>query len=287
MTTPKLALPELSPSQASKELTHNQALAILDQLAMPRVVDKDLTAPPGSPANGALYIVATGGTGAWAGKDGYLAWWLTSVAAWTFLAPSLGMSVRVMDELDSSNIPKIYGRTASSWVEQSGMANPMSAAGDLITGGASGTPQRLPSAANGKVLKLVAGSPAWADEAGGSITQSIIIACSDESSALTTGTGKVTFRMPFGFTLSGIRGSLTTAQISGSLLTVNVKENGTTILSTKLTFDNTEKTTTTAATAPVISDANLADDSEITIDIDQVGDGTAKGLKISMIGVKV
>lgn len=75
------------------------------------------------------------------------------------------------------------------------------------------------------------------------------------------------------------------AWFSGSIFTVDVNEGGTSILSTKLTIDNTEKTSTTAVTAPVISDTSLANDSEITIDIDQVGDGTAKGLKVYLIGV--
>lgn len=123
--------------------------------------------------------------------------------------------------------------------------------------------------------------------AGAGGTQSIIIACSDETTALAAGTSKVTFRMPYAFTLLAVRASLTTAQTSGSIITVDINEGGSTILSTKLTIDNTEKTSTTAATAPVISDANLADDAEITIDIDQVGDGTAKGLKVALIGVKV
>ena len=114
--------------------------------------------------------------------------------------------------------------------------------------------------------------------------QSLIVACSDEATALTAGTGKVTFRMPYAFTLSGVRASLTTAQTSGALLTVNIKEGGVSILSTKITLDNTEKTSTTAATPPVLSDTALADDAEITVDIDQVGDGTAKGLKIALIG---
>ena len=112
------------------------------------------------------------------------------------------------------------------------------------------------------------------------------VAASDETTALTTGTAKVTFRMPFAMTLTGIRASLTTAQTSGSIFTVDVNESGTTILSTKITIDNTEKTSTTAATAPVISDTSLADDAEITVDIDQIGDGTAKGLKVSLIGYK-
>ena len=114
----------------------------------------------------------------------------------------------------------------------------------------------------------------------------LVCAASDESTALTTGTAKVTFRMPYAMTLSGVRCSLTTAQTSGSIFTVDINDGGTTILSTKLTIDNTEKTSTTAATAAVISDVNLADDAEITIDIDQVGDGTAKGLKITLIGTR-
>lgn len=112
------------------------------------------------------------------------------------------------------------------------------------------------------------------------------VACSDETTALTVGTAKATFRAPCAITLAGVRASLTTAQTSGSTFTVDINANGTTILSTKLTIDNTEKTSTTAATAAVISDTTLADDDEITIDIDQVGDGTAKGLKVWLIGTE-
>jgi hypothetical protein len=112
------------------------------------------------------------------------------------------------------------------------------------------------------------------------------LAASDETTALTTGTAKVTFRMPHAMTLTAVRASLSTAQTSGSIFTVDINEGGTSILSTKLTIDNTEKTSTTAATAAVISDSALADDAEITIDIDQIGDGTAKGLKVTLIGTR-
>ena len=118
------------------------------------------------------------------------------------------------------------------------------------------------------------------------VTESIIVAASDETTALTIGSAKVTFRMPYAFTLTAVRASLTTAQTSGSILTVDINEGGTTILSTKLTIDNTERTSTTAATAAVISDTSLVDDAEITIDIDQIGDGTAKGLKVVLIGYR-
>ena len=118
------------------------------------------------------------------------------------------------------------------------------------------------------------------------VPASIVVACSDETTALTVGTGKVTFRMPHAMTLAAVRASLTTAQSSGNIFTVDINEGGTSILSTKLTIDNTESTSTTAATAAVISDSSLADDAKITIDIDQVGDGTAKGLKVALIGTR-
>ena len=118
-------------------------------------------------------------------------------------------------------------------------------------------------------------------------TESFIMACSDETTALTTGTAKVTFRMPYAFTLTDVRASVTTAPTTeeGTAMTVDINESGSTILSTKLTFDTTEKTTESAATAAVISDTALADDAEITIDIDAIGDSTAgAGLKVTLIG---
>lgn len=136
----------------------------------------------------------------------------------------------------------------------------------------------------GAIDELAAAGP------GGAPVQSIIIACSDETTDLTTGTAKVTFRMPYAFTLlsgaAGVRASLSGAP-SGSVLTVDINEGGSTILSTKLTIDAGEKTSTTAATPAVISDTSLADDAEITIDIDGVGSSAAgKGLKVTLIGTK-
>lgn len=115
-------------------------------------------------------------------------------------------------------------------------------------------------------------------------TTAIPIACSDETTALTTGAAKVTFRMPFAMTLTAVRASVTTAP-TGSALTVDINDGGVSILSTKLTIDATEKTSTTAVTPPVISDTALADDAEITIDIDAVGSTVAgAGLKVYLIG---
>lgn len=110
------------------------------------------------------------------------------------------------------------------------------------------------------------------------------LACSDETTDLTTGVAKATFRAPRAFTLTAVRASVTSAP-TGSTLIVDINVNGSTILSTKLSIDASEKTSTTAATPPVISSASIADDAEITIDIDQVGSSAAgKGLKVWLIG---
>jgi hypothetical protein len=137
--------------------------------------------------------------------------------------------------------------------------------------------------ANNDVLIYESSSSLWKNKR---LPTEIQLAASDETTALTAGTAKMTFRMPHAMTVTAVRASLTTAQASGSIFTVDINEGGTSILSTKLTIDNTEKTSTTAATPAVISDTALADDAEITIDIDQIGNGTATGLKITLIGTR-
>lgn len=113
----------------------------------------------------------------------------------------------------------------------------------------------------------------------------LVVACSDLTTALTTGTAKNTFPWPRSVTLSSVHAFLVTPQTSGSIFTVDVNEAGVSILSTKITIDNTETDSTTAATAPVLSDTGLAAMAKITVDIDQVGDGTAKGLYLVFVGV--
>jgi hypothetical protein len=113
----------------------------------------------------------------------------------------------------------------------------------------------------------------------------IAVAASDETTALTVGTEKVTFRIPVNFRITEIYASLSTAQTSGSLLTVDVNANGNTIMTTnKLVFNNTHKTTRTASSPPVLTTQRIIAGDEMTVDIDVVGDGTAKGLKVYLVG---
>lgn len=95
--TANLALPCIEGSQAQKHVTHNEALRILDTLVQLAVLDRDLTAPPGSPTEGQRWIVKTGATGAWAGHADAIAAWQDGV--WQFSVPRTGWVAFVVDEV--------------------------------------------------------------------------------------------------------------------------------------------------------------------------------------------
>lgn len=105
--TDHLGITLVDQSQSQKEVTVNTALVMLDALLNAGIIDKDLTAPPGSPASGDLYIVASGATGAWSGKDNQVAWY--NSGAWKFIAPAEGLTFWVKDE------DKLYSYTGSAW----------------------------------------------------------------------------------------------------------------------------------------------------------------------------
>ena len=123
----------------------------------------------------------------------------------------------------------------------------------------------------------------WVPMFGASFGEAAVIACSDETTALTTGTAKRTFRLPYAVAIDEVQASVNTAPV-GSTLVVDININGASILSTKLTIDAGEKTSLTAATAPVLSATTGAKGDEVTIDIDQVGSTTAgTGLKVTLV----
>lgn len=104
----------------------------------------------------------------------------------------------------------------------------------------------------------------------------ISLSCSDLTSTLTSGTNKAFYYVANNaITITGVRAMLLDAQESGTILTIDINEAGTTILSTKLTIDNTENRSETAATAAVISDTAIAAGALLTIDFDAAGTGGA------------
>lgn len=85
--TPNLGLPFIVASQAQKEVTHNSGLQILDAIVQ-LTVNGFQAAPPASPEDGERYVVAASPTGAWVGKEGYIAAYYGG--AWVFVMPVPG-----------------------------------------------------------------------------------------------------------------------------------------------------------------------------------------------------
>ena len=137
-----------------------------------------------------------------------------------------------------------------------------------------------PAALGATAAAGTSGDAARADHVHQRDTDVIVIPVGDETTALTAGTNKVRFRMPFPATLLAVRDGVNLAP-TGSPLIVDINEAGTSVLGTKLSIDATEISSTTAASAATITDSSLADDAEISIDIDQVGSTVAgAGLKV-------
>lgn len=108
MSSVQLGAPDIAQNQAAA-VTANEAVAYLDAHVHLSVKDRDLTAPPGSPATGDRYLIATSPTGAWSGQAGKVAFYLNG--AWKFTTPKEGWTLWVDDE------DKRFRYDGSAWRE--------------------------------------------------------------------------------------------------------------------------------------------------------------------------
>ena len=120
-------------------------------------------------------------------------------------------------------------------------------------------------------------------------TEAIGIACGDETTVLSVADGVTEFQLPYGFELTSVRATLTTAGTTSGVTTIDIEDDGTSIFATLLTIDATEKTSTSAATAfdftASASSLTLGDGSVMKINVDVLSGGaTEAGLKIWLIG---
>ena len=106
--TTNLQLPLLVQNQAGKEITHNEALIVLDNIVQNGIIDKDLTVPPTEPNTNDLYIVGKNATGLWEDKDNQLAFYDNG---WRFIEPRKGFIFWVNDE------DKLYYFNSTNWQE--------------------------------------------------------------------------------------------------------------------------------------------------------------------------
>lgn len=94
--TARHVLPLIVGSQAQKHVTHNEALEALDALLALSILDRDLAAPPSTPAEGDAYLVAATATDDWTGREGEIAAYRGG--AWAFYGPVAGTIAFVTDE---------------------------------------------------------------------------------------------------------------------------------------------------------------------------------------------
>jgi len=94
------------------------------------------------------------------------------------------------------------------------------------------------------------------------------------------------FELPFTGTITEIGAFVDTAGTTGTM-TIDVNLNGTTIMSaTKITIDTAEKSSRTAATAPVLTTTAVTAGDLLTFDIDAIHTTPAQGLTIR-IGIRM
>lgn len=116
------------------------------------------------------------------------------------------------------------------------------------------------------------------------IRQVFNFSATDRSTPIIVGACENSLKINADFTLQEVVLDLLTPQASGSVLTVDIKKNGTTIFSTLATFDNTQDTTITATIPAVLATTLFPKGSKVSVEVTQVGDGTAVGLDVSMVG---
>lgn len=110
--TPNNAIPYVPQNTLDPAAGLNLALAVVDALLNTKVISMAVTAPPGSPADGDMYIVPAGATGAWAGHTNALAQYVADGAFWQFY-PAGTQAVFVINKAD--NNVHVWNFGTSAW----------------------------------------------------------------------------------------------------------------------------------------------------------------------------
>ena len=115
-------LPLLAPNQRSKELTHNEALTMLEGITVGAVAAMNVPTPPGSPAEGLTVVVGANPTGVFVAHTNAIAHFYNN--SWKFYNPQAGWLVR---SIQNNFDPYIFNGTA--WVLAKGGGNADTLAG--------------------------------------------------------------------------------------------------------------------------------------------------------------
>ncbi|MDM7459766.1 MAG: DUF2793 domain-containing protein [Paracoccus sp. (in: a-proteobacteria)] len=252
-TTTHLGLPYLLAAQAQKHVTHNEALRLLDAMVQLSVLDRTRTAPPASPADGNRHIVASGGTGLWAGWDLNIAFWVDG--AWIRLVPRTGWMVWVAAEglflvwtgaaWEVVGEPRDVSDAVFSLVND---ADPTKKATFSLAGISAGTTRSFTLPNTSSELAILAGTQTFTGNKtfSGTLTASGTVTVSAASASIGTATTTATYGMGTGATTTGVTKTVNigTGGASGSTTVVNIGSaaagaGGTTVVNTPtVTFAN-------------------------------------------------
>ena len=123
-------------------------------------------------------------------------------------------------------------------------------------------------------------APNWATD-----FETIGVACSDMTTAITTGE-KVKFDVPFNFIVTRVYASIATAP-TGSALTLDVEDEGTSILNAVLSISASANNAETSTFAGAASSYTFTKGDLISIDVDSVGSTIAgAGLIVFLEGYR-
>lgn len=110
---PGIALKLVSPGTAG-HVNANEATSDVSVLLAGTVIDRDLSAPPSTPATGDAYLVGPTATGAWEDHEDDVAYY-AGTSGWRFVVPKQGTRMWVADEASAV----VY--TLGGWVTDAGM----------------------------------------------------------------------------------------------------------------------------------------------------------------------
>jgi Protein of unknown function (DUF2793) len=154
VTTPNTGIPEIPQGAIDVAAAINESLRYVDALLQPRVLDMDRTAPPGSPVDGQMHVVAgTGGTatGAWALHENDLAQYVEEGAFWQFYRA--GVNVHLILNADDNGLYAFSSDSPGAWQP----AVPGAYGAPIVT--LSGTTYTLADLTPGAWHEFTSGSP--------------------------------------------------------------------------------------------------------------------------------
>ncbi len=95
-TTARFSLPLLIAGQGQKDISHNEALLLLDAVMHPELQSRSAGSPPLAPVLGQCWLIPAEAGGVWSGRDGQVTVW--SIGGWRYLSPPGGYRAWLADE---------------------------------------------------------------------------------------------------------------------------------------------------------------------------------------------